>query len=132
MIGLQELIINHDIKITQLAEELGIKPDNIWYWIKNNKVPEKRLNMLAEKFNVEKDYLNKKVNDINTYRPKGRKNEYKIVDDGVIIYLERRNKEPVETIIDLKHFERVKKSGFRWIPTWNDVMKKYYAREQNL
>ena len=73
LIGFQKIIIDQNIKVTQLAKELNIKPGRIWNWIQANKVSEKCLNMVAERFNVEKDYINTIVNNINTFetRKKG-------------------------------------------------------------
>ena len=116
-----------------MAKELKCGSSCFYDWFKKEKVPSKWLKLLSSIFNVDEEYLNKKVNDIVVYRPKASGfNNYKIIDDKVILYIERWRKEPIETVIDLKHFDRVRDSGYRWLSAWNKVMNKYYVRGSKL
>ena len=102
MIGLQKLIIDQNIKVSQLARELEINPERIWNWIKNNRIPKKSLGMLANKFSVEEDYLNTQVNDICTFEPRIKGfNNYIIDGDIMYVILRQRNaKKEKISIID--------------------------------
>ena len=129
MIGLQELVIKKNIKIPDLAKEIGIHASTLWEWFRNNKVPENRLEYLAKKFNVNKEYLNKQVNNINTYRPKVRGfNDYEIRGDITAIFLRKRDGRIFETIIDTKNLERIKNLGIGWNAAWIKSVDKYYAK----
>lgn len=55
------------------------------------------------------------------------KNEYKIIDNMVIIYLKKRTGEVFETIIDLDDLEKVKKLNFSWNAAWYKKIGGYYA-----
>jgi len=129
MIGLQNLIIKKNIKVIQLAKELGIKPERIWDWIKNNRIPEKHLNMLAEKFNVKKEYLNKKVNDISTYKPKqtGFCNKYIVEGNITKIILNRRKGKDLVTVIDTEDLQKLIEYNHTWYASYHDKVKGYYA-----
>lgn len=56
------------------------------------------------------------------------KNKYKIVDDYVIIYLNRKNGDIFETYIDLEDIEKIKKIKYKWHAAWDKHMKSFYAR----
>jgi len=56
------------------------------------------------------------------------RNEYKIVDDVVIIYIKRRTGEILETLIDLEDFPRIKELDYSWYVQWDKKLKSYYAR----
>ena len=130
MIGLQELIIERKIKITNLARELGIKPERIWDWIKKNKIPNKNLKMLAEKLGVEEEYLNKQVNDIVTYKPKNNGfNNFEIREDVTIIHITRKNGIKLEAIVDTEeYYNKLKDFKVSWYSVWDDDVQNYYVR----
>ena len=129
MIGLQYLVIKQNIKVPKLANEIGVHESTLWEWFKTNKIPEKRLKLLAEKFNVEEDYLNKQVNDISTYRPKVRGfNDYEIRGDITAIFLRKRDGRVFEAIIDTKNLKRIKNLGIGWNAAWIKSVDKYYVK----
>lgn len=109
MIGLQEYFINNRISVIKLAEEIGIQPSAIWRWFKVNNVPNNHLDFLSNKFNINKEYINQKINDINmSHSRKKEFNEYEIIDNYVIIYIVNKKGEKFETYIDLEDFNKVK------------------------
>ena len=55
-------------------------------------------------------------------------NKYKIVEDYVIIYLEKRDGRVFETLIDLEDLERIKNLGYRWYEIYNPKSKSSYAQ----
>ena len=129
MIGLQDLLINKNIKVSQLAKELNMPPGRIWDWFQVNRIPDKYLRTLAEKFNVEEKYIGKQVNDISTHRPRKRGfNEYEIRGDITIIFMPKRDGRMFETIIDTKNLERIRKLGLGWSAAWIKSVNKYYAK----
>jgi len=129
MIGLQDLVINNNIKIPELAKEININPSEIWRWFRNNKIPNRRLGQLSEIFNVNEEYLNKQVNDISTYRPKVKGfNDYEIREDITAIFLRKRDGRIFETIIDTKNLERIKNLGIGWNAAWIKSVDKYYVK----
>lgn len=56
------------------------------------------------------------------------KNEYKIVDDYVIIYIKKRMGEILETYIDLEDFEKVKSYNLKWTVRFEQHTNSYYAQ----
>ena len=129
MIGLQELIIEQKIKITHLAMELGIRPARIWDWIKKNKVPKDCLSMLTDKFNVGEEYLNKVVNNINTYQPKkfGFCNEYIIEGNITKLILNRKKGDNLIALIDTEDLQRLKEYGRTWTASYRENIDNYYV-----
>ena len=126
MIGLQDLVIKQNIKIPILAKEIGVHESTLWEWLRKEKVPKKYLKFLAERFNVEESYFNKQFDNLTTYKPRlrGSKNDYKIMDDYVIIYIYRKNGEILEAYIDLEDLDKF----FKWEYSWgaNKNSKNYY------
>lgn len=55
-------------------------------------------------------------------------NNYKIVDDYVIIYLERRDGIILETYIDLEDLEGIKILCLHWNGSYQKEIKGYYAK----
>jgi hypothetical protein len=55
-------------------------------------------------------------------------NEYRIVDDYVIIYLKKRDGRVFETLIDLEDLERIKNLGLHWCEIYNPKSKSSYAQ----
>lgn len=115
LIGFQEYLINNNINVKELAKEIGISPGNIWRWIKINKVSDKYIEILANKFNLPKEYINEKVNDISTYKPKKRGfNEYKIMGDITEIYVERKDGKKFVILIDTEDLPRLLELDCPW------------------
>ena len=115
MIGLQEYIINNKVSVIKLAEEIGIKPGTIWRWFNVNNVSEKYHDFLVSKFNVEKEYINKKVNNISTHQPKHKGfNDYKICGDYTEIYIIRKNGDKFTVLIDTEDLPKLIEKDYRW------------------
>lgn len=129
MIGLQELIIQQNIKVMDLAKEIDCSSSNFYNWLRNNRIPKPRLKVLAERFNVTEEYLNTKVNDISTYEPKkiGFCNEYIIEGNTTKIILNRRNKENLITLIDTEDLEKLKIFNRTWSASYAIHTDSYYA-----
>lgn len=129
MIGFQDHVLNNNIKVIELAKEIGIKPATIWRWFNVNKIPEKYLDYLSEKFNLTKDYINKKINNINTYQPRKKNfNEYKIDGDVTTIFIKRKNKDIIEIKIDTEDLPILQSFNRPIQVMWNNSTKTYYAR----
>lgn len=54
------------------------------------------------------------------------KNEYKIVENIVIIYIKNRKMELFEVLIDLDDFEKVEKMGYKLHAKWKKESRNYY------
>ena len=54
-------------------------------------------------------------------------NNYKIIEEYVIIYLEKRTGEIFETYIDLEDLDKIKKLGLHWHVAWCNTTQSYYA-----
>ena len=107
MIGFEEIIRDKDIHITNLAKEIGVSPGTIWDWFRR-KVPDKHLNFLSTKFNVDQDYLNKIVNNLSTYKPKGTRNEYVVNGDKTIMIVNSKKGGRIDVEIDTEELGLVK------------------------
>jgi hypothetical protein len=129
LIGLQDLVIKNNVKVYELAKEINCSPSEIYKWFRNNKVPKSRLKILSERFHIEEDYLNKVINDINTYKPKkiGFCNEYKIKGKITILYLEKKNEEIYETIIDTEDLDKLIKYNNTWHTFYSATAKTNYV-----
>lgn len=129
MIGLQEITISKDINRKQLATELGVEPSAIGRWFNTNKVPKKHLKYLSEKFNVDESYINKKVNDISTYRPRSRgfANNYKTDGDITYIYIVTRKQEKFSAIIDTDDLPKLIEADLSWHVKYDKILKDYYV-----
>lgn len=55
-------------------------------------------------------------------------NEYKVVDNYVIVYLRLRAGEQYETYVDLEDLQRLKDFGYHWHLSWNKKGKCYYCK----
>lgn|GEM_PF-1966777 len=108
MIGFEELIRDRDIHITNFAKEIGVSPGTIWDWFRREKVPDKCLKILSEKFDVNEEYLNRKVNDINTYKPKSTRNEYIVNSDKTIMIVNSKKGGRIDVEIDTEELDLVK------------------------
>lgn len=66
MIGLEYILSLYNIPHVSLAEELGIKRQNINLWIKGKgKIPKKYLPILSNKFKIPEEYFQKELDDID-------------------------------------------------------------------
>jgi hypothetical protein len=129
MIGLQEIMINNNINVYQFSEELGVTHSTVYRWFNENKVPKKYYSIISEKLNINKDYINKVVNDISTHTSRKKDfNFYRI--DGDIVYIELKNKKGIvlETLIDLEDLNRIKALGICWNAAWAKDIQDYYAK----
>jgi DNA-binding Xre family transcriptional regulator len=128
MIGLEEILKRENIKVKDLANEIGLDSSTVYGWIKNNKVPKRNLKTLSEKLEVNIEYLNKKVNDINTNQPKFKGfNEYKIHDNITIIYLHNREGLRMECLIDTEDLQKLIDFNRHWQACWAENTQSYYA-----
>ena len=129
MIGFQEYIINNKINITKLAKEIGINASSIHNWLKNKRVPERHLKFLSNKFSIDIDYINKQVNNIDTYKNRKKVFEgYKINEDHVILYFTRKNGSKHESYIDIEDLDRILNYPYSWHPAWHIEAKAFYVR----
>ena len=128
MIGFQDYIIKNNIKVKDLAKEIGVTPSVIWGWFNSDKIPEKNLDNISKKFNLEKEYINKKVNDISTYKPRKKGfNSYEINGDITTIFLERKDGSIWETIIDTEDLPKLKKLNYSWHVGYAHCNNEYYT-----
>ena len=67
MIGLEYILALYNINHSKLAEELGIKRQNINQWTSGkSKIPKKYIPILSEKFdNIPEEYFQKEIADID-------------------------------------------------------------------
>lgn len=130
MIGLQNLILKQNIKIVTLEREMKYRTGIFYDWFKNNKIPIKYLKELSEKFDVSEEYLNEKVNDISTYKPKGVRelNKYEIRGDTTVIFMPMRTGIILETLIDTEDLQKVLNTNLIWHGVWDIYSKSYYAK----
>lgn len=65
MIGLEYILSLYNMQHIELADKLGIKKQNINLWIKGKqKISKKYLPVLEELFNINKEYFNKELTEI--------------------------------------------------------------------
>lgn len=65
MIGLEFLLGLYNMQHVELAEQLGIKKQNINMWVKQKQsIPKKYLPVLAELFSIDKELLSKELSEI--------------------------------------------------------------------
>jgi len=55
-------------------------------------------------------------------------NRYEIRGNTTVIFLDRRDGNILETLIDTEDLERIKSYGLKYIAGWDDVSKFYYAK----
>ena len=66
MIGLEYILELYGVQHKDLAEELGIRKQNINMWMKEKKnIPQKYLPVLAEKYRMPVEYFQKELTDID-------------------------------------------------------------------
>ena len=125
---MQDLMIKQNINVTQLAVEINMKPGKIWGWFQTNRIPKKYLKLLSERFNVEEEYIDKIVNDINTYAPRYKGfNDYKIIEEITEIYVTKRNGEKYTVLIDTEDLSKLIELGYRWHLFYDPVTEDHYV-----
>lgn len=66
IIGLEYILTLYEMQHIDLAESLGIKKQNINMWIKEKqRIPKKYLPILKDIFNINEEYFNKNIDDID-------------------------------------------------------------------
>lgn len=130
MIGLQEYCINNNISGNKLAEELNLSPTATWNWFIKNKVPDKYHDLIVDKFNIDKKYINKIVNNINTYNPKKNEfNDYKIFEDDRCEFYTKNNKGESFTVkVDKDILERLIEFNHSWNASYHKNPDAYYIK----
>jgi hypothetical protein len=127
MIGLQELIIKEDIMLKDLAKYLEVTPSGMKQWFKKQRVPEKYLKALCDKFKVEKSYFNKIVNDEEFNRRKKGFNNY-IIDGNIVkIIIKQSNGKIHHAIIDLEDLDKLIKLDYCWHVRYDIHTFTYYV-----
>lgn len=79
MIGLEYICKINDIQFKELAEDLGIRKQNINLWIKgwSRNIPKKYLPQLSKIFNTEIEYFQKELTEIDKLKLQ----KLKLIDD---------------------------------------------------
>lgn len=68
MIGLDYILKLWDMQQDELAKRLGIKKQNINYWVTGKRnIPKKYLPKLVEMFKLKEDYFQKELTDIEEF-----------------------------------------------------------------
>jgi hypothetical protein len=115
LIGFQEYVINNNINVKELAKEINISSGCIWRWFQVNRVSKKYIDILADKFNLPKEYINEIINEISTYKPKKRGfNEYKIFGDATEIYAHRKDGKDFTILIDTEDLPKLLELDCPW------------------
>jgi len=128
MIGFEEILKRRNINVKDLAKEIEVSPTTIWGWIKNNKVSKKGLKILSKKLDVDIEYLNKQVSDINNYQPKFKGfNEYEIRDNITVVFLHNREGQKMECLIDTEDLNKLIQFNRHWQACWAENTQSYYA-----
>lgn len=66
MIGLEYILELNNVQQKDLAEELGIKKQNVTYWIKSKqKIPKKYLPILENRFKISTEYFQKELTELD-------------------------------------------------------------------
>lgn len=65
----------------------------------------------------------------NRHKKEGKiiQNRYELYDTYAVIYLDRKNKEPLTTIIDLDDLEKIIGFEYKWCAAWRKKINGYYA-----
>jgi len=114
LIGLQELALEQNLRTKDIGLITGVNAGTVCDWY-NNKVPNKHLKILSDKFNVEEDYINKRVNEIDTYEPRQKGfNEYKVIGNITEIYAKKRDGRIFTILIDTEDLQMLIDLGYRW------------------
>ena len=127
MIGFQELMLEQGLKTKEIENKIGVKQGAVAGWY-SSKVPKRHLKFLAEMFNIEEDYLNKKVNDINTSKPRAKGfNNYEIVGEDTKIFVTRNDGIEVEFIVDTNELQKLIELNQPWNATYDEFIDNYYG-----
>jgi hypothetical protein len=129
MIGFQEYVINNKIRISKLAKEININPTCIYKWFRENKVTSRFVKILSQKFNISEEYINKVVNNIDTYQARQKSfNNYEIRGNITALKVVNTKKEEFEIIIDTEDLEKLIKLNYSWHVVYMECTKSYYGR----
>ena len=105
MIGLEYILSLYNMQHIELAEKLGIKKQNINLWIKGKqKISKKYLPVLEELFNINQEYFNKELTEL----------------DKLEIQKEKLKKDLKPVITD--HYEKFlvgEEEGFKEVPIYD-------------
>ena len=105
MIGLEYILSLYNMRHIELAEKLGIKKQNINLWIKGKqKISKKYLPVLEELFNINQEYFNKELTEL----------------DKLEIQKEKLKKDLKPVITD--HYEKFlvgEEEGFKEVPIYD-------------
>lgn len=127
MIGFQKYIIDNNISVPKFAKEIDIKPNTIWRWFNVDKVPNKYHELISIKLGIDKEYINKIVNDINTNKPRKRDlNRYEIHDETTILYVEYKKQE-YEVMIDTEDLPKLIEKNLAWHLMWREDIQNFYV-----
>ena len=92
MIGLEYVLKVFEIQQKDLAEELGIRKQNITLWLKGKQnISKKYLPILSEKFDLPEEYFQKEITEfvdyeeIKQYRAIGTVEEFKALKEKSIV-----------------------------------------------
>lgn len=118
------------MSVRELSEKLNINPHPIWRWFQINKVPKKYFKKLSNIFGIEESYINKKVNDLSTYKPKtkGFSNSYEIDGDITYIYIITRKLEKYKVLIDTEDLPKLIQFDQTWYISWSEKNKRAYIK----
>jgi hypothetical protein len=112
----------------KLSNEIKVTYGIVCRWFKVGRVPKRYWNILAQKFNVEEEYINKVINDMDLSQPRKKGfNTYKIIDDIVEIYLENKKGLKKTAIIDLVDLQQLIDLDYHWFLQWDIHKKAYYV-----
>ena len=127
MIGFQELMLEQGLKTKEVESKIGVKQGAVAGWY-SSKVPKRHLKFLAEMFNVKEDYLNKKVNDIDTHRSRTKGfNHYEIIGEDTKIFVIRNDGIKVEFIVDTDELQKLIELNQPWNATYDEFIDNYYG-----
>lgn len=114
-------MIKQNIKPKEIAKKIGLNTGTVSNWF-NNKVPKKHLKILSEIFNVKEDYLNKQVNNISTYSPRGKGfNKYKVINNETTkFYTIRKDGTKVTFKIDTDDLQKLIDLDYSWGAVWDE------------
>jgi hypothetical protein len=127
LIGLQDYIINNKMDVKTLANEINLSMGTIYRWFNINKVPSKYIKILADKFNIDEEYINKKINDTDIENKRGF-NKYEIRENYAVIFIENKQKEVFEVKVDVEDINKLIEFDYRWYAWYNKNNQRHYAR----
>ncbi|ARK30800.1 helix-turn-helix domain-containing protein [Halalkalibacter krulwichiae] len=88
MLGIEYIPRTFKMKYKELAEELGVSPASMNYWVKGKKkIPKERLEQLSQIFNLPSSYFQKELNRVE-------------IIDVELAYYDKLSKEEMQTITE--------------------------------